>query len=124
MLLDIGTGILSAFFLSKVFSLSITWGFVFAGVIFNLLPDLEVLIKNRKLKKFYTNSAAYLIFGALLISFIGIWSYSILFILTGLIHLTRTAADKKYHFSHKNKKFLKEFKIHPYVILEFLIFVL
>ncbi len=124
MLLDIGTGILSAFLLSKGFSIHLTWGFIFAGVIFNLLPDLEFFIKNKKLKKAYTNPIIYLVVGALLISFIALWSYAILFALTGIIHLIREAADRKYSFSHKNAKWFKEFKIHPYVVLEFLIFVL
>lgn len=124
MLLDIGTGILSAFFLSKALSINLTWGFILAGVIFNLLPDLEALIKNKKLKKAYTNPIIYLLFGTIIISFIALWSFALLFAVTGIIHLIREITDKKYSFSHKNKRWFKEFKVHPYVVFEFLVFVL
>lgn len=95
MLLDIGTGILSAMFLSHVFGIPLTWTFVLAGIIFNLLPDADFLIHfakggdthNAEHHRDYFHLPIYYIFlGAIIISFIYKWSWSALFALTGLLH--------------------------------------
>src|SRR5579884_137957 len=95
MLLDIGTGIISAIFLSQVFSIPLTWPFILAGIIFNLLPDIDFLIHFAKggdwtnihhHRDYLHLPIFYILIGAIFISFIYKWSWSALFALTALLH--------------------------------------
>lgn len=50
MFLDIGAGIFTALFLSKINSVELNWFFVVAGIIFALLPDADYVFLSFKKK--------------------------------------------------------------------------
>lgn len=53
MFMDIGFGILLSFFVGNIYGLTITKGFIFLGIFFTLLPDVDFLLtKNSIIRKF------------------------------------------------------------------------
>jgi hypothetical protein len=177
MLLDIGTGILAAMFLSHVFGIPLSWTFILWGIIFNLLPDIDFFIHFLKggnwkngyhHRNYFHLPIIYILLGAIAISFIYKWSWSALFALTAFLHFIHDSFGptlgvqwfwpfKKDHyallyvytpkhkeklpkkilyvwrheeidrlaFKHADEDWVRNiyFKLHPFAIFEFLIFV-